>query len=167
MTLLSPEVISIPAQSERGKAEELVRQMELDREPLMPLFHDLQEFVAPFTSNVDNDDRTFQSEAYSILDETILYAKSTLASFFSSAMTNPSRAWRVWKISDPDLSESQAVKEWEYTTNDRAMTILSRSNFYDTMAWVYEEWPTFATAVVMIEEDERDVFRYVPLPIGS
>jgi hypothetical protein len=47
------------------------------------------------------------------------------------------------------------------------MTVLSQSNFYEVMNWVYGEWPVFSTAVVLIEEDERDLFRYVPWEIGS
>lgn len=133
----------------------------------MPRFRDLEAFVAPYSANVDQTERAFEDVSLNILDDTILFCRTTLASGFYWGMTNPARQWRQWTLADPEYAENAAVKEWLHIVNERAMTILSRSNFYETMSWVYDEWPTFGTAVVLIEEDERDVVRYVPWGIGS
>lgn len=162
-----PEVLTAPTLTERGKAERLVFQMESTLSRKKPRFLDLQAFVSPYSSNVEWMTKAYDLNAIDVLDETIFYARTTLGSFFASAMTNPSRVWSQWNFTNPDLGESQAAKDFLYTLNQRRSSILSQSNFYDTMAWVYEEWPTFGTAVVLIEEDEEDVVRYVPWGIGS
>lgn len=151
----------------RAKCESQVSQMEQNRTSKMERFRDLEAFVSPYASNVDQTAKRHDSDALNVLDETVFYARTTLQSFLHSGMTNPSREWSQWALPDPELAESESSKEWLHTVNPRRQTILQRSNFYDAMAWVYGEWPTFGTAVVLIEEDEADIVRYVPFGMGS
>lgn len=133
-----------------------------------PILQDLQDFWAPYTADVSGKGRDkpdFVSP--DILDDSIFFCKNTLESGLFSGITNPTRIWSEAVVTDPMLKESEAVKDALHELNRRRQTIHSGSNFYDTMRWVYGEWPTFGTAVVLIEEDERDVFRYVPWGIGS
>lgn len=150
-----------------AKAKDQMRQMEAVRDRKMSRWRDLEAFITPYSSNVDGTARKYEDDALNILDETVQYARATLQSFLHSGMTNPSRVWEQWAVSDVTLQESASVKDWLHTANERHTTLKAQSNFYDAMAWVYGEWPTFGTAVVLVEEDEGDVFRYVPLGIGS
>lgn len=160
-------VLSVPALTPLGKAIQQVGAMEMLRDRKIPRWRDIQAFVAPYSTQIEIGDRNYERNADNVIDTSIFFARTTLASFCASAMTNPSRVWSEGSITNPLLKESEAAKQWIRDFNDRRTTLLSQSNFYDTMAWVYEEWPTFATAVVLIEEDEEDVFRYVPLGVGS
>lgn len=168
LTGVLPDLAPVLApQGARAKCDQLITQMRVRRDQKLPLWRDLELFVTPYSTNVDGGIKPYDDVAGAVLDETILFCRTTLASGLYWGMTNPSRAWRQWTLTDPDLAESASAKEWLHIVNDRALTLLSRSNFYDVMAWVYDEWPTFGTSVVLIEEDERDVFRYVPFAIGS
>lgn len=168
MTVAVPlTAVQIAPQSPRAKAERLVRQMEYHRDQKLPRWQDIEMFVTPWSSNVSNNAKPYDDLASAVLDETIIFCRSTLASGLYWGMTNPSRPWRQWTIADPSLAELDSVKDWLHVVNGRALTLLSRSNFYDVMAWVYEEWPAFGTTVVLIEEDRDDVLRYVSWPIGS
>ena len=153
--------------TDRERCELALRSMEMIRDRKVPRWRDIQAFVAPFGSNVDLTARQYEQDAYDVLDESIFYARTTLASFLYANMTNPARPWRQWVLPDPDLAESQAAKEWTWTLNERAAIVLSHTNFYETMAGVYDEWPAFGTSVVLIEEDDEDVMRYVHLNVGS
>jgi len=158
--------VSLATLSIRQRLERQVVQMERARLPHLEGWRDIEAFVAPFSSNVDQHQYRVGDGA-NVIHEAVYFARITLASFLSWGMTNQSRAWRQWAITDADLRESESVKVFTRELNDRAMTILSGSNFYEIMTWTYGEWPAFGTSVVLIEEDEQDVFRYVPLPIGS
>lgn len=166
-TAVLPEDYDIAPRSARAKCESQVRQMEESRAAKMERFRDLEAFISPYASNVDQTAKRHDSDALNVLDETVFYARTTLQSFLHSGMTNPSREWSQWALPDPDLADSESAKEWLHTVNSRRGTILQRSNFYAAMAWAYGEWPTFGTAVVLIEEDEADVMRYVPFGTGS
>lgn len=155
-----------PPKSPRARAEALLRQMEQVRDPKMSRWRDLELYVAPYSANVSGM-LPRQDVAIEVLDETIFYCRDTLRSFFAGAMTNPAQRWSAWTLPDPTVRESEGAKEWLHTLNERRFTLLSQSNFYEIMNWAYGEWSVFATAVVLIEEDEDDVFRYVPWEIGS
>jgi hypothetical protein len=155
------------ARTDRDRKESAVRQMEDARGKKMDRWRDIQAFVAPYGSNVDAHRKTQDNDAIDVLDEWIFYARETLGSFLFTGMTSPARSWRQWVLPDPELAEDQSAKEWTHTLNERAMIILSHSNFYSVMAGVYDEWPTFGTSVVLIEEDDEDIVRYVHLNVGS
>ena len=157
----------IVPQTAREKAEGQVRQMEQARARKVQRWRDIQAYIAPFSANVDPQSRAYDEDAVDVLDESIFYARNTLASFLYSGMTNPARPWRQWVLPDPDLAESQAAKAWTWTLNERAAIVLAHSNFYEVMSGVYDEWPSFGTSVVLVEEDDEDVLRYVHLNVGS
>lgn len=160
-------VLSIPAVSPLGKAIQQVMAMEVIRDRKLTRWRDTQAFIAPYSSAVEAGDLAYERNAENVIETSIFFARKTLAAFFASAMTNPSRVWFEWQFRNPDLMESEAAKQFLRDLNERAFIIKSQSNFYDVMTWNYEEWPTFATSCILIEEDEADVVRYVPFPIGS
>lgn len=156
-----------PIRTARQRAEYRLHQMEQLRTPKMERFRDIEAFVTPYSTNVDLTAKRYEDQALNVLDETVFYCRVTLQAFLHSGMTNPSQRWSQWTLPDPDLAESAAAKEYLHTLNDRRYQLLARSNFYEVMTWVYGEWPAFGTAVVLIEEDEQDVFSYIPFGIGS
>lgn len=158
---------TLKPQSPLAKATSLVTQMERDWARKKDRAKDIEAFVTPYSTNVEQTTKRYEDVALNVLDETVFEARTTLQAFLLTGITNPSQRWERWAIMDPQLAESAAVKEWLHTANDRRDTIKHRSNFYDVMPWVYGEWPAHGTTLVLIEEDETDLFRYVPLGIGS
>ena len=150
----------------RERCDQQVKQMEAARQPMLQSWRDTEAYVAPFAANVDQIPYRF-GDGFAVVHEAVYFCRATLAAFLSWGMTNQSRQWRQWAIKDPQLQESQAVKEFMHELNARSMTMLARSNFYEVQSLVYGEWPAFGTSVVLIEEDERDLVRYVLLGIGS
>lgn len=164
-SVASPEVSGAAPRSLRAKCESRLNDMERVRSLKETRFRDLAAFCTPYSAFLDG--QKSDDGAVNVLDEIVFYARATLQAFLHSGMTNPSQQWSQWALPDSRLNESAMAKEWLHTLNERRMILLAGSNFYDAMAWVYGEWPIFATAVVLVEEDERDIFHYRPLPIGS
>jgi len=162
-----PQIAMVPPRSALARFKSQVAQMEVKRDRHLPLWRDVQDFVVPYAADVNQRGYVLEDAASAILDDTILFCRTTLASGLYWGLTNPARLWSQWMLSDAALMELAAVKEFLHVTNSRRMTILAQSNFYRAMAWVYGEWPAFGTAAILIEEDEADVVRYVPWGIGS
>lgn len=168
MTAVAAPELTTPTSAPRSlrkKCDHRVTQMEGIRSKKMSRFRDLAAFCSPYSALLDG--QTTDDDGLNVLDEVVFYARATLQAFLHSGMTNPSQKWSQWALPDASLNESASAKQWLHTLNERRMILLGQSNFYDAMAWVYGEWSVFATSVVLIEEDEQDIFRYRPLPIGS
>lgn len=158
--------MTLSPRSRLGRAQSLFRQMEAKLERQRPTLRDLADFWSPHATYVDQHDRQ-DDVSPDILDDSVYFCRVTLASGFFWGMTNPARIWSEWSVGDPSLRDLAGPREFLHELNLRRHIFLHRANFYDTMSWVYDEWPTFGTAVVIIEEDPETVFRYIPWAIGT
>lgn len=84
-----------------------------------------------------------------------------------SGITSPARPWFRLTIPNFDQSDSNPVKDWLDDTSDRMNAVFSRSNLYNTLLNVYGDLGDFATAAMLVEEDDNYVIRCFSIPIGS
>ena len=99
-----------------------------------------------------------------ILDPTGTYAMRRCAAGLMSNEMSPSRQWFKLKpaLFDREKAEPEAL-EWFEEVEDRINTVMSRSNFYQECAQVFEDIVTFGTGVLLIYEDDNDLIRcYTP-----
>lgn len=95
-----------------------------------------------------------------IVDPTGTYAMRRCAAGMMSNLMSPSRPWFKLKpaLFDRELASADA-QEWFEEVEDRMYVVLSRSNFYDSGAQLFEDLVTFGTAPQIIYEDEIDLIR--------
>lgn len=101
----------------------------------------------------------------SIIDSTGLLAVRTCATGMWSGLTNPARPWFKYESALSGIELDADAKEWIEDTQRRIYKILDESNFYEQMAAMFYDLTVFASAPVVIYEDEQDVIRlYLPAP---
>src|SRR5438445_2311270 len=94
-------------------------------------------------------------------------AARTLRSGMMTGITSPARPWRRLTTPDPDLAEFGPVKEWLYAVNKRMTTIDLRSNLYNVLPTLYGDCAVFATGCFGLFDDDEDLIRCYPFPVGS
>ena len=102
-----------------------------------------------------------------IIDSTGTFAANTLSSGMMAGITSPSTQWFRMSIADDALADNGAVKLWLDECRSRMMRVFARSNFYNSLHVVYEELGIFGTAVMLVEEDPRDIIRCSTLTVGE
>jgi hypothetical protein len=98
-----------------------------------------------------------------IIDSTGALAVRTCAAGMWTGLTSPSRPWFTLEIGNTDTALDADGKAWLKDTQDKVYTVLSQSNFYNTMSQAFQDVTVFGTAPVIIYEDYEDVIRcYLP-----
>lgn len=94
-----------------------------------------------------------------IVDPTGTQAMRICAAGMMSGLTSPSRPWFKLRAGIQGVEFDQEAQKWFDKTERDMYTIMSGSNFYDSLAQMYEDLVTFGTAPVIIYEDATDVIR--------
>jgi hypothetical protein len=98
-----------------------------------------------------------------IIDTTGTRAMRICASGLMSGLMSPSRPWFRLDIANNGVVPDRDTKAWLDDTRDRMLTIMAGSNFYSTMAQMFEDIVTFGTSYIIIYEDQDDVIHcYCP-----
>jgi len=134
------------------------------------IYQDITDYVLPhrgrfFTRNEEPQGGRLGSEK--IFDSAATIALRMLAAGMHSGLTSPSRPWFQLSLTDKDLMNNTKVKIWLNKVEDTLYRILAGSNFYSAIHMSYEELAAFGTAVVYVDEDSRDVVRFLPLTAGE
>jgi Bacteriophage head to tail connecting protein len=102
-----------------------------------------------------------------IIDSTGTLAARTLASGMMSGITSPARPWFRLTVADPAIADQDEVKIWLDEVAKRMLRVFAKSNFYNSIAVLYEELSVFGSAVMMVLEDGEDTIRCQTLTIGE
>lgn len=94
-----------------------------------------------------------------ILDTTPMDAVNVCAAGMMSGLTNPARPWFKLKVGVENLVLDYEGQVWLDEVERRVYTVLSGSNFYESMSQMYEDLVVFGTAPVIIYEDKQDIIR--------
>ncbi|HTP25400.1 MAG TPA: portal protein [Anaeromyxobacteraceae bacterium] len=100
-----------------------------------------------------------------IINSTPIRAVNVLSSGMMAGISAPSRPWFRLTIPDPQLAESSNVRLWLDTVEERIRMAFLKSNVYKALQEVYVDLSWVHTAVLFLDEDERDGLRaYVFAP---
>lgn len=101
-----------------------------------------------------------------IIDPTGTQAMRICAAGLMSGLMSPGRPWfRIKPAMIARDSVDGATARWFEEVEDRIYQVLSRSNFYDMGAQMFEDLTVFGTGPMLIYEDDEDVIRcYLPCP---
>jgi hypothetical protein len=103
-----------------------------------------------------------------IIDETGTIAARTCASGMMAGITSPSRPWfKLKMVGYANNEDSNPVSLWLSEVERRMMRVFNESNFYTSMAVMYQDLCVFGTATMLIYEDYDDVVRCVNPAIGE
>jgi hypothetical protein len=163
------QVLNLPRRESRRKELEMQRaQLEQERASFISTWRTLGENFLPrrprfFVSDTNRGERRNQK----IIDPTGTYAVRTLRSGMMSGVSSPARQWFRLATSDPDLTEFVPVKDWLYLVSQRMAAVFLKSNLYNVLPIIYGDLGVFGTGAIGVEEDDEDVIRCFPFPIGS
>ncbi|KAF6596816.1 phage tail protein [Cronobacter sp. EKM101R] len=143
-------------------------QLEQERETFEPHWRELSDFIIPrgsrfLTSEANRGDRRNNK----IVDPTATMANRTLSSGMMSGITSPARPWFKLATPDPEMMDYGPVKLWLETVQNRMNDMFNKSNLYQSLPIIYSSLGTFGTGALAVLEDDEDVIRTMPFPVGS
>lgn len=94
-----------------------------------------------------------------ILDPTGTYAMQVCAAGMMEGLMSPSRPWFKLGPGIRDFPLDREGQVWYEEVEDRVHTVLSESNFYDSVAIMFKDLVSYGTGPVLIYEDEEDIIR--------
>ena len=141
--------------------------LEIERSSFDTHWRDLSDFILPRSSRFLTSDRNKSTRNTKIVDPTATMANRTLSSGMLSGITSPTRPWFSLGTPDPEMMEYGPVKYWLEMVQNRMNDVMNKSNWYQSLPIVYGQLGTFGTTAMSLLEDDEDVIRTHPFPIGS
>lgn len=102
-----------------------------------------------------------------IIDSTGSIALRICAAGMMSGITSPGRPWFRMTLGDALLRDIPEVKAWLDEVTNRMLQVLSESNYYTSLATMYEDLASFGTHAMVIREDFEDVIRCYTFCLGE
>lgn len=143
-------------------------QLDSDRSTFEPHWRELSDFISPRSSRFLVSDANRNSRRNtSIVDPSASLAEDVLSSGMMSGITSPARPW--FKLATPDkaMMDYGPVKIWLEAVQDRMNDMFNKSNLYQSLPIIYSQLGTYGVAAMAVMEDDEDVIRTYPFPIGS
>lgn len=152
----------------KQRYQKRVGAMEQERSSFVTHWQEIGRFVSPrgarfLVTDVNQGKKRFTE----VIDNTAFLALRTLSSGMMGGITSPARPWFRLTTPDPDMADYGPVKVWLHTVESRMREIFSRSNLYNALPVMYGSLGAYGTAAMAALEDEKDIVRFYPFPIGS
>ena len=152
----------------RTRLDRLVAQMRQERASFIAHWRELSEYILPRQSRFLTTDRNKGDKRnQKIIDTTATLAARTLASGMMAGVTSPARPWFRLTTQNPGQSSSGEVKAWLSAVESRMREVFNRSNLYNALPMCYQDLGVFGTTAMLVIEDDEDLIRCYPLPVGS
>ena len=156
------------AETTKERLNKQFAQLESERQSFEPHWRELSDYINPrgsrfLTSEVNRNDRRNTR----IIDSTGTMAARTLASGMMSGITSPARPWFRLATPDPEMMDYGPVKLWLEVVQNRMNDMFNKSNLYQSLPQLYGSLGTYSTGAMAVLEDDEDIIRTMPFPIGS
>lgn len=102
-----------------------------------------------------------------LFDNTAIHAAEILAGSLHSFLTNPDRIWFELTTGVEAFDKDDEVRFYLQDTVARMIRVMNNSNFQTEVHEYYMDLVVFGTANLTIEEDDKDVVRFLSKPIGE
>ncbi|NIL23525.1 phage tail protein [Yersinia mollaretii] len=143
-------------------------QLETERSSFDPHWRELSDFIIPRSSRFLSDERNRGDKRNTrIVDPTATLANRVLSSGMMSGITSPARPWFKLATPDSEMMDYGPVKIWLETVQKLMNDMFNKANLYQSLPNVYGQLGTFGTAAMAVLEDDEDIIRTYPFPIGS
>lgn len=129
----------------------------------------ISEYIQPRRARFLPEDRAQAGNRQNdkIINNAATEASDTLRAGITSGTASAVRPWFRLTTRDPKLAEDSEAKEWLYEAELIVQGVIAKSNFYLRIEELYGDLGDFGTAVLHIEEDEKEVIRCYVFPVGS
>ena len=154
----------------RQKCQDRLTGMDLYRTSWWYNWRDLNRFINPRLGRfqeMPNTSGRGRPKNQTIVDNTALIASQRFASGLMAGVCSPARPWFQLKLSGQDFEEGGSISLWLAEVEKRMMSIFAGSNFYRSVATLFEEIGVFGTGVMLMYEDYEDAVRCFPLAAGE
>ena len=156
------------AESLKERLGKQFAQLDSDRSSFVSHWRELSEFIDPRGSRFLTSDTNRNERRNSrIVDPSATLAADTLSSGMMSGITSPARPWFRLATPDPDMMDYGPVKVWLETVQNRMNDMFNKSNLYQSLPLLYSSLGNYSTGAMAVLEDDDDIIRTVPFPIGS
>src|SRR5688500_650647 len=95
-----------------------------------------------------------------VYDSQGIFAADLSGHYLQGQSTNPGKKWFGMKDRNDQLNEEDEVKEWFEEPRDRMLSVVDRSNFYQSEFQIIKDWYTFGCGSGLVEE--RKFEKYAP-----
>lgn len=140
--------------------------LESERGNMLSYWQDMANFCLPrkafVTTERENNQRL---NFHHIFDSTAIRGLNTMASGFSSHLTNPSSKWFNLATRNRAFMKSKDVRLWFKNVEDEIYSTLNSSNFNSVIQEFYSASGCFGTDAVYSQEDLKDRVRFFNIPI--
>jgi hypothetical protein len=102
-----------------------------------------------------------------IINSTATTASQRFASGLMAGVCSPARPWFTLKLGGQDFDEGDPVTLWLSEATKRMMMVFAGSNFYRSVATLFEEIGVFGTGAMLMYEDYDDALRCYPMAAGE
>jgi hypothetical protein len=156
------------AETRRAKLERQRLSQENERSSFIPHWRDIADYMAPRRIQLDPSDRNKGDKRnQKIVDSTATVSVRTAKSGLMSGVTSPARPWfNLGAAAQVDKEDIEA-NVWLHDLSEQMRGVFLKSNLYEALPTIYEDYVLFGQACGIIEEDFDEVVRIIVLPIGS
>ena len=130
----------------------------------------ISEYVFPQRGlfNIDGEKPHTKEDRYSkIIDPVATEDNEMLASGTQGGLSSPSQPWFKLEPINKNMLDMESVAAWCYYVQNQMYSVLSSSNFYNTIHSHYEDNSAFGNAVTYCEEDPKALVRFKCCPPGE
>jgi len=107
------------------------------------------------------------TDSNEVYDSTGFRALRGMGAFLMGGGSSPARKFFRLTCPDPDLAEIHAVREFYSESNRRMRFVMARSNSYQALHNIYEEYCAYGTACALMERDFDEVVRLHVQTVGQ
>lgn len=168
---------SKPKRAAKGSHEALVQQcgrrlnsLETQRLSWFYAMRELATYIQPRLGRffeTPNEGNRGSRKNYRILNSTATTASMRFAAGMFAGTTNPARPWFKLGIAGMEVGDNSKIRLWLDLVAKKMFQILAASNFYRSIATIYEEMGVMGTGVMLQYEDYDNVVRYYPKAAGE
>lgn len=153
-------------ESHRELVDKRRAHLETERREIEPLWRELRDAFLPGRGRF-NDEKPADRRKVRLPNNKPVIAARTLGSGLHAGLTSPARPWLKSSVQDDALSEWGPVKAWLATVDERMLGLFARSNLYQTLPAMYQEYGTFGTMAALAFESPASGLRFEPYTVGT
>lgn len=102
-----------------------------------------------------------------IINSTATTSSKRCAAGLMAGICSPSRPWFKLAVGRTKFGEGSPAQQWLALCEERMGIVLSESNFYRSIATMFEDIAVVGTGVMLVYEDFEDVLRCEPVAPGE
>lgn len=143
-------------------------QLKANRHNFENIWQDLTNYVMPRKNDFTVEKAEGQERNVRLYDTTATDAAERLASALIGFTCSPSEPWFNLQV-DPTVEDDKDVQVWAKNAERLIYAVLHfpGTSFYPQVHELFTDLVVFGTSVMMIEEDSKDLIRFITVPLNQ